>query len=113
MNVGFDSQNLNAAVALVMELASNRNQGSIWHPGSGVKQYLLSDADQVREYLMSRAEYAYARATHGVVAQIRDVVYFSVGVVFEENKGEMHPPPVSRTAERPIHLAYFWQVLGA
>lgn len=112
MSIGFESSNLNAAVERVMQLAKDKKQEKIWIPGtSDTKQYLLTDKDQVREYLMARTEAIYDKSSNGVVAQIRDVVYFSIGVVFEEMPTEMIPPPISRSHGRPPHLAYFWQVL--
>lgn len=111
MNVGFDPRNLRAAIVRLMSLANKKKQEYLWAPREGIEQVLLTDEIQVQEYLMSRAEAAYAKSGSGVVAQIRDTPYFSIGIVFEENSGEMHPAPISRSPERPAHLAYFWQVL--
>lgn len=111
MNLGFDSSNLNAAVKLVMSLAVGKGQQRLAEVEAGRGYVDLTDFEQVKDYLMRTSEAAYSRAGRGVVAQIRDVVYYSVGVVFEENRGEMHPPPICRSLGRPAHLAYFWQVL--
>jgi hypothetical protein len=113
VNLGFDRDNLSAAVEQVMSLAKERNQDSIWlMGGANTREFSLTDEAQVRDYLMLKSQAVYEKAANGVVAQIRDVVYFSIGVVFEENAGGMYPEPLTLSGERSAHLAYFWQVLG-
>ena len=111
MKPGFDPSNLANAAALLVRLANERG-GSLTknHDGKLVR-FDLSRDDGARDYLMASAEDVYARSSNGVVAQIRDVVYYSIGVVFELAPDEMIPPVLTRGTEPPAHIAYFWQVL--
>jgi hypothetical protein len=112
LNIGFDERNLNAAVEKVMALAKDKEQETIWIPGGdNVELFRLTDPLEVREYLMRRAEAAYQKATSGLVAQIVDMPYASIGILFEEHKLKMLPEPITRSPEKPVHLAYFWEVL--
>lgn len=111
MNPGFNPPNLNASEKLVVNLAAGKGKQRLAETEPGRGYVDPTDSEQVNDYLMRTAETAYNLAGRGVVAQIRDVVYYSVGVVFEENANEIHPPPICRSPGRPAHLAYFWQAL--
>ena len=118
MNVGFESKNLDAAVAVVMALAKKNNQKTIVTANTSESKLLsLTDVDQVRDYLISSADFAYQKALKqnaagGIVGRISDVPYLSVGVVFENMPDEIRPEPITRSEVRPAHLAFFWQHLG-
>jgi hypothetical protein len=109
MSLGFDARNLAAAVEKIMELAITRR---LTTQIVGVeKNFDITDRTQVEDYLMTKAQEIYDHKGPGVEAEIRDVVYCSLGVVYEANLGETHPPHVSRSTERPKHIVMFWQVL--
>jgi len=113
--VGFDSLNLAAAVDAVMASAAKKDQDVTFSMYTA-KRIDLRDPDQVRMHLMDavRRHYEQAKQRPGGVriASIERVVYSPVGFVFEQNMGEMHPPPIGADMEsRVTHLAYFWSVL--
>ena len=111
MNLGFDQSNLANAASALVTLSASRNTRTARAVAGQVKWFDLSTEDGAKDYLMASAEEAYSTSGNGVVAQIREVVYYSIGVVFELAPAEMHPPPLTRGSEAPAHLAYFWQVL--
>lgn len=111
MSLGFDRRNLDAAVARIVQLAKEKRQETVWVASQPKKQYLLADPEQVREYLMTWAEDALTDAHNLLTGRIVGVPYYSIGVVFEANLGEMHPAPLSRSPGKPERIAMFWQVL--
>jgi hypothetical protein len=111
MHVGFDRTNLANAAAKLVELAKERPTNPNRVIDGKLKQFDLSTHEGARDFLMSAADDVYAKSGNAAVAQMRQVVYYSIGVVFELAQGEMHPPPLTRGTSAPAHLAYFWQVL--
>lgn len=115
MTVGFDPFNLEVAVDAVMKSAAEKEQ-DITFSMYTAKRVDLRDREQVRTHLMDQVRRHYAQAKQhpdGIrIASIERVIYSPIAFVFEENVGEMHPPPVGAETEDPItHLAYFWSVL--
>ncbi|GKT25103.1 hypothetical protein [Acidovorax sp. SUPP3334] len=111
MNVGFDRHNLANATEKLISLAKERTPETHRFINGELKRFDLTTEEGAKDYLMSIAEDVYAKSGKGVVAQIRAVVYYSIGVVFEVAEGTMHPPSLARGEGKPAHVAYFWQVL--
>lgn len=111
MGLGFDRRNLDVAVARVVQLAKEKGQDNVWLNTRTKEAFVLSDPEQVRKYLIAWSENAYAESQDLRPGQIVGVPYFSIGVVFEANLGEMHPTPLSHASGRPDQIAMFWQVL--
>ena len=115
MTVGFDPFNLEVAVDAVMKSAAEKEQ-DITFSMYTAKRVDLRDREQVRTHLMDQVRRHYTQAKQhpdGIrIASIERVIYSPIAFVFEENIGEMHPPPVGAETGDPItHLAYFWSVL--
>jgi hypothetical protein len=111
MTLGFDQSNLSNAATTLVALAATRQTRTARAIAGKIEWFDLSTEDGAKAYLIASAEDVYSTSGNGVVAQIREVVYYSIGVVFEVAPAEMRPPPVTRGLEPPAHLAYFWQVL--
>ena len=111
MSIGFDRRNLDIAVARVVQLAKEKGQDNIWLSTKPKETFVLSDPEQVRRYLIAWTENAHTKSQDLRPGQIVGVPYYSIGVVFEANLGEMHPPPLSLAPGRPDRIAMFWQVL--
>lgn len=109
MALGFDGDNLkNAANALVALNETGKTRRNI----NGVSTaFDISNADGARQFLMSAAEDVYANGGNIVVGSISEVVYRSIGLVFESGDMGMLPPPVTRGEGSITHIAYFWQIL--
>ena len=115
MNVGFHEKNLNAAVELLIKIAKERgisnNCVHVKGVDGSVLDYELDNEKQVREYLMHHAQTVYEQAGNSLTAQIVDMAFSSIGFMFEKNIYETDPSLVSTSADRPAHIAMFWQVL--
>jgi hypothetical protein len=115
MTLGFDPLNLKAAVDAVMKSAAEKEQ-DITMSMHDLQRVDLRNREQVQTHLMKEARLHYEKVKkqpEGIrIAHIEKVVYSPVGFVFENNYGEMHPPPTGAPIDGPIaHLAYFWSVL--
>ncbi len=110
MDVGFDSQNLAAAVALLRTIVKSKGDPHTVF-GPELRSYDLSRGDQAKEYLIARAQCFYDDCgCKPTIAQVAGMAYFSIGIVFEEHLGEWGTLE-TQSAERPNHVAMFWQVL--
>ena len=111
MSVGFDRRNLDVAVARVVQLAKAKGQDTIWLSTRPKETFVLSDPEQVRQYLIAWTENAHKESQDLRPGQIVAGPYSSIGVVFEASPDEMYPPPLSQAPGKPDRIAMFWQVL--
>lgn len=112
LQVAFEADTLEAAVREVMRLAAERGQEVITIMGTGQARD-LTNADEVRDYLVKTSQAAYTASGRATAGAIRKVVYRTVGVVFEPIlRDELEQLIFSRTSSPPIHVAQFWQRLG-
>lgn len=116
MTVAFDPQNLDGAVAAVMDEAAHQGLDSLLNMRA--ESVDLTSPDQVRTYLKDFVLASYEKAKsspEGVqIARIEGMPYRGIGFVYESHENViMHPPPEGVEAGEDVHhLAYFWENLS-
>lgn len=109
MAICFDGKNLVNAVSALMGVVQN---GEARCKVNGVvTTFDVTTEDGARDFLMSAAEEAHAKGGQIVVGTIAEVVYRSIGVVFEDADDSMYPAPLTRQEGAITHIVYFWQTL--
>lgn len=113
LQVAFQGDTLDGAVGEVMRLAAYIGQHTIFLPRNRIELFNLTDAAEVRTYLMKAAQAAYDESGRATAGSIRKVVYRGVGVVFEPIIGdELRTLNFDEAKPTPIHVAQFWKRLG-
>ncbi|WP_050456038.1 hypothetical protein [Candidatus Burkholderia verschuerenii] len=116
MAIGFETENLDAAVNAVISEAARLGQADLID--QTVQHVDLRDRDHVRAYLKRRVAAVYARARaseDGIqLARIEDIVYRGIGFLFESyDDAQSSPLPESIVdGDKIHHLAIFWENLS-